>query len=108
MSRAYEDAGTVNGTPAPSAPPPSPESVIDAQVRQIVGVVLRGLLMSAPNIPADVLIKSICRQTGSLVAGSLQGDVATLLKLRASFKEAFADGVNKAPLQAPVAPQPGV
>lgn len=86
---------------------PNPQMVLDAQVRQLLGILLRGLLVSAPGVQPHDLLNSVSRQTGSLVAGSLQGDLATMLRVRKGFKDAFAEGVQGVPIQQPgQAPEP--
>lgn len=81
------------------------EKMIDPVVRQVVGTVVRGLLVSAPGVPPHVLLNVIARQTGSLLAGALTADLATVLQLRKGFKDAFAAGVQNEKIQQNPIPQ---
>lgn len=83
--------------------------LLDAQVRLIVGTVIRGLLVSAPGVQPVDLLNSICRETGNLVAGAVNGDIAAVLNIRSGFKKNFEFGVKKAPLlqqQTGIPPRP--
>ncbi len=85
------------------------EKMIDPVVRQVVGTVVRGLLVSAPGVPPHVLLNAIARQTGSLLAGAVTADLATVLSLRKGFKDAFAAGVqNEKITQNPVPQAPSM
>jgi hypothetical protein len=74
-------------------------------VRQVVGTVLRGLLVSAPGFPPHVVMSVIAWQTGNLMADALQADIATAVTLRKLFMDLFCDGVRKAKIVH--APPPG-
>lgn len=93
-------------TSAPAAPTPAanPNAVIEAQVRQVLGVLIRGLMVSAPGVPPEVLVNAIARQTGALLATSITGDLSSVLGVRKGFKDAFADGVAKTPVLPAVPP----
>lgn len=85
------------------------EAAIEPAIRQVIGTMVRGLLVSAPGIPAHMVLNAVARQTGNLLADALAGDLSTLLRIRKGFKDAFAEGVQvakprPAPEQAP-APQ---
>ena len=97
--------GTTSGTDKPQDRPASPrriEDVIDPQVRQVVGVTVRGLLVSAPGVPPAELVKSIARQTGYALANSINGDLQAVLKLRREFKDAFDKGVSDVKIVPPM------
>lgn len=81
-------------------------AVLDAQVTQIVGVVIRGILVSSPGVPGHEVLASVARVTGTLTAGALQGDLQALLTIRKSLKDAFGEGMQKAPLIQPANQQP--
>ena len=76
-------------------------AVIDAQIRQTVGIMIRGMLVSAPGVPHHEVLNSICRVTGGLVAEAVIADLPVHFALRKGFKEEFSNGVNKAPLKQP-------
>lgn len=76
-------------------------AVIDAQIRQTVGIMIRGMLVSAPGVPHHEILNSICRVTGGLVAEAVIADLPVHFALRKGFKEEFGNGVNKAPLKQP-------
>lgn len=76
-------------------------AVIDAQIRQIIGTLVRGILVSAPGVPAHEVLNSISRVTGGLVAESIVADLATQFQLRKGFKDSFDDGVKGTPMKQP-------
>ena len=78
---------------------------LDQPIRQVIGTMMRGLMVSAPGVPPHVLLNAIAWQTGNLMAGAIQGDLATVLSLRKGFKDAFADGISKSAIATP--PMPG-
>ncbi len=75
-------------------------------LRQVIGTMIRGLLVSAPGIAPHVLLSAIAWECGNLVAGAVQGDLSTILQLRKSFKNSFDDGVAKAQITTPPMPRP--
>lgn len=91
---------------AKSIAPSAAEAIIDSQVRAVLGIVVRGLMVSAPTIPVYVLFNSIARQTGNLMAGALSGDVEAVAKVRKDFRLAFADGVQRVPILKATGPDP--
>ena len=73
----------------------SAEEMIDSQVRQVLGVVIRGLMVSAPGVPAQMLACSIARITAEMISNGMAGDLAAILTVRKSVKEAFNDAIAK-------------
>src|ERR1700719_752994 len=95
--------GQMNGKDAAVAQGEAPDqstvaargkAALDVQVGPILGTMIRGLLVSAQGIPAHMILESIARVTGGLLADSIAGDLGPVLKLRAGFKEAFDEGVR--------------
>lgn len=82
----------------------SAEAVLDAQLRQPIGMMLRGIMVSCPGIPADAVLRSIARVTAGLMGDAIMGDVVPVLNIRAGFKKAFEDGLKAAPIKTPPAP----
>lgn len=80
--------------------------MIGPAVGQVIGTMIRGLLVSAPGVPPHVLLHAIAWQTGNMLASTIQADLSTLLSMRKSFKEAFHDGVTKAKIVPPPLPGP--
>lgn len=103
--RALEEQATA-GAPQKAIAPSAGEAIIDAQVRAVLGIVIRGLMVSAPTIPVHTLFNSIARQTGHLMAGALSGDVEAVAKVRTGFRLAFVDGVQKVPIVKVSGPDP--
>jgi hypothetical protein len=107
--------GTNLEAPSDAAAPPQPitpeaaasaiEQQLDPVVRQVIGTMIRGLLVSAPGIQPHILLNSIARQTGSLLAGAVTSDLATVLTLRKGMKDAFGNGVAKEKITQPPIPQ---
>ena len=90
-----------NGAHA-DAPRLTNEQILDAQVRLVLGTLIRGLLTS-PGIPPHLLLASIAKQTGEILATAITADLPTTLSLRKQWKDAFTQAVTKAPLQLPPA-----
>jgi hypothetical protein len=82
------------------------EQQIEPIVRQVVGTVIRGMLVSCPGVPPHVLLNSIAKQTGSLLAGAFTADLATVLSMRKGLKDSFGNGVAKEKIVQPPLPQP--
>jgi hypothetical protein len=89
---------------SPEAATSAIEQQLDPVVRQVVGTVIRGLLVSAPGVPPHLLLNSIARQTGSLLAGAITADLATVLSMRKGFKDAFGNGVAREKVTQPPIP----
>ena len=102
-------------------PPPTPEQLaqqgptleqtaavaaqlnaLKGPIRQVIGVMMRGLLVSAPGIAPHMILTTIAWEMGNLMAEALQADIASTVQLRKLFLDSFADGVRKAPLVQPV------
>lgn len=73
------------------------------QFRQVLGIVMRGIMISTPNVPAHIVLNVLCREMGQLAAESLSADLPTVFKLRQGYKAAFNEGVKAAKI-APVPP----
>ena len=76
---------------------------IDQQIRQALGFMVRGILISAPGLPADAIAKSISRVVGELVGRCVVGDLTAVLTVRRECKDAFSTQLGKMPIM----PVPG-
>lgn len=83
--------------------PHSVEDQIDAQVRLILGTVLRGLIANAPNVPPALLVCSIARVTGELISNGIGGDLSAVLMARKEVKAAFERAISSGKLNHPTA-----
>ena len=82
------------------------EQMFDAMVMQIVGTMIRGLMVST-NVPPDVLWRSIMRVEARLIAESLAGDLGPVLGARGAIKAALTDTLKTLPVKPAGPPQPG-
>lgn len=89
----------VNGAAAAAAQQPTTDEVIDTQLRQTLGFMIRGILVSAPGVSADVITRSIARITGELIGQAVVGPLTDVLTIRRMCKESFADGMSKIPVR---------
>ena len=91
-----------NSAPVLDVPPlkMTGEQILDAQVRLVVGTMIRGLVATSA-VPAHLLMTSIAKQTGEIIAGTITADLSTILTLRMQWKAAFTQAVTKAPIIAP-------
>lgn len=97
----------VNGAAHPDATAvQKAEALLDAQTRQIVGVMIRGILVSCPGITPDVICRSIARVTGSLLADAVRADLSLMLRHRSGIKDAFDAGVKSTKVEPMAAPPP--
>jgi hypothetical protein len=78
------------------------ENLLDAQVKQIMGVTIRGLLVSSPGVPPDALLRSVARTTAQLMGDAITGDLVPVMKVRETIRDAFAQSLKKAPIRTPM------
>jgi hypothetical protein len=88
-------------TPEVFAAATAMERKVGPVVRQVLGIVIRGLLVSSPGVPPNVLLGIMAWQTGNLLAGAFQADLGTTLMVRKQLKEGFAEGIAKTPVAQP-------
>lgn len=74
------------------------EETLDVQIKQLVGCTMRGIMASAPGIPPHLVLESIARVTGQLLAGAIQADLSTHFIARKAFKDNFVKGIGSAPM----------
>lgn len=74
------------------------EAIFDAQIAQIIGVVIRGLMVST-NVPPDVLWRSVMRVEARLIGDSLAGDLGPVFGARNAIKAALADTLKALPVK---------
>jgi hypothetical protein len=82
---------------------------LDQPVRAVMVTVLQGLLHSFPGVPAHAILSMAAMHSGLFMGSVMTGELATLLKLRKGFEEAFKEGVRKTPpniQHIPAAPLP--
>jgi hypothetical protein len=76
---------------------------ITGPIKTVVDAVIRGVLMQHRAVAPHVVLNAIAWQTGNLLGTVLQGDLATMFKIRQGMQDAFTDGIKKAPLVDPQA-----
>jgi hypothetical protein len=69
-------------------------------VGPVVATMLRGLANSAP-VPAPAVGCILAYQLGAALARGVGGNVEAIAAMRASFKDAFARGIDSVPLIKP-------
>jgi len=72
-------------------------ATLDQPVRAVMVTMLQGLLHSFPGVPAHAILSMAAMHAGLFMGSVMTGDLATLLKLRKGFEEAFREGVRKIP-----------
>jgi hypothetical protein len=96
-----------------AAPPRmlTPAEAIEASIAQVVGVTVRGLMVSCSGVPAGFVLQKIAFACGKLLAVSIQGNpLEATVKARSDFKKAFEDGMAKVSvlqMGGAMQPQPG-
>lgn len=105
--------GNVPQTQQPAQQAPSLDDQLDAQIRQVLGITCRGILVSAPGIGPDKVVCSIARVVAEVIGNSIVGDLSPVLMIRKAAREAFNDKLGKMPIQQvpgqqqPAGPPPG-
>lgn len=82
----------------PNARASSLAEQLDAQLRLPIGVMFRGILVSSPGVPADAIMKSMCRLVAEMIGNAIVGDLAPVLTIRRECKEAFDETLTKTPI----------
>jgi hypothetical protein len=104
----------MNGAGPPDDLPRAPQqmpiermiALLDPAVSQVIGTMVRGLLVSAPGCPPHVILNLIAWKTGHFLADAVKADLSALLMLRKGIKDAFDDGIKKTPMSHIEAPMP--
>ena len=78
------------------------EVVFDREIKKILGVTLRGLMVST-NVAPDVLWRSIMRVNAQLIAESMAGELASVFRVRDTIRQAFLKALKGQPVK-PAAP----
>jgi hypothetical protein len=81
-------------------------AALDPAIGAVVQTMIRGIIASAGGAPAHVVLNLIAWKTGNFLASTVVADIANTVMVRKAFREAFDDGVRKAPMTAPAAPMP--
>lgn len=89
--------------PAQAAIPPAVatakiKELVDQQVQQVMGIMIRGILVSSPGIPPNIVIPAIARACGKMLAMSITGSVEQTVKARGDMKAGFEDGLKQVPI----------
>ena len=86
---------------------PTPEQIADVhamlttltpQIRAVVGTMVRGLMVSLPGVAPPAILQMLCYEVANCVGQALQGDLTTLASIRKGYREAFEEGLRKAPI----------
>ncbi len=89
---------------------PSPEQLAQATrvmqeinpvVKAAIHTVIRGILVSYPNVQPHAVLSMIAFETANFSAMALQGDLAVMMQIRNAMKSAYEEGIRKAPLIPP-------
>lgn len=70
----------------------------------IVGTMVRGFLSGAPGVPVPVLLNVLAWHFGHMLGSSVAGDIIPVTQIRKGIREAFLDGLQKAPLNPSTVP----
>jgi hypothetical protein len=76
-------------------------AMIQGAIRQVMGVTILGMRSTFTGINPQALLNMIAWQTGNLLAGMFQADLAPTLMIRKGIIEAFTDGVKKSQILPP-------
>lgn len=70
---------------------------LNGPTKLVIGTMIRGLQVSAPGIEPAAILHVIAWHTGNLLASAVQGDPLVNAQARNGFRDAFEDGMKKAP-----------
>ena len=70
---------------------------VNVAARTISGVVMRGMMVSAPGIQPLDLAAATAFQMGRVLAEAFEGDLVTIIGVRKQIKDAFEKGINSLP-----------
>ena len=73
-------------------------------MKAAIGTTIRGLLFSFPGVAPHVILTAACFEYATFVGQCLQGDIAQMAQLRKGFRDAFEEGMRKAPIMQPPVP----
>lgn len=93
--------------PETNGAPPTNESLTEFEtyVRRLLGTMVGGLTHTAFGLPIPLLLAIVAKQAGFVAASSMVADLANNMKMRKLLKDAFAEGIQQAPMNLPPAPQ---
>lgn len=75
------------------------EQLLDGQLATPTQFLVNGTIASLQNLPLEHVLIHLCRRMGMSVAATLgQADLASALKMRKAFREAFAKGMESVPV----------
>jgi len=94
-----------NGSPFSPQVMPARQMQLDAQMKLLVGVNFRGILISSPDFKADELVLSFARIAGEIAATALIGDLIPTMNMRRRIVDEFSDAVRRMPYAQPVTGQ---
>lgn len=69
---------------------------LEEPVGTVVGAMVRGIVLSMPNWPPQSVVNMIAWQVGYHLSDAFNGEIVTLMQLRADLKKSFEEGVAKA------------
>lgn len=81
---------------------------VNVAARQVLGVVVRGMMVSAPGVEPIDTVCATAFQMGALLGDAFEGDLVTILGLRKQIKDAFDKGMNSAKPKQAAPPPPGL
>lgn len=67
---------------------------LNLAAQKVIGVTIRGMLVSAPGLQPIEIVCTTAFQFGQLLGQVFEGDLVTLLGLRKQMKDAFEKGMN--------------
>jgi len=80
-------------------------TAIEPSIKAIAGTIIRGLMVSFPGVPPYAVLTMFSFQTANIIGQALSGDIAMMMQIRKGYREAFEEGLRKAPIVGPAANQ---
>ena len=76
------------------------DKFMDTFAASAMSCIVKGAVVSLPQIPPVVVVKAMARQLGIIIGTSFNGGLSDVLLARKVCREAFIDGLAKCPLPA--------
>src|SRR5271156_3441831 len=108
MDEELKNGGTLR-PPGPQEQQAAAQQIINAldpAVSNIINTVIAGLVTLSGGAPPSIVLNMIAWKTGNLLASKVVADIAQQATVRKGFRDAFGDGISKAPMVHPQAVPP--
>jgi hypothetical protein len=76
-------------------------SAIEKPIHDTLGILVRGILVSCPGFPVEVIVTAVAYHIGNVLGESVRCELTQHMQLRANLRTAFEEGMRAAPMNPP-------